>query len=229
MKQFLQNYYMISDRQNRALIPSLIPKGKNIKILDIGCHDGVYTRRIIEASGSKNVWGLEIMPENAKLAKENGVKVVIGDIEKKFPFKDNEFDVIFSNQVIEHVKDCDFFMKEVYRILKPGGVTIHSTENGSSWHNILASIFGWQIFSLTNFSHITRNIGNPLSAHSGEEAEADSWLHVRIWNYQGLNDYFKAFKYKKVKTYGAGYHPPIPYLHKIDPRHAHFITTVAIK
>lgn len=229
MKKILKDYYMISDRQNRELILSLMPRGKSIKILDLGCHDGEYTKKIAKASGSNNVWGLEIMPDNASKAKKNGIKVVIGDLEKKFPFRDNEFDVIHSNQVIEHVKDCDFFMKEVYRILKPGGVTIHSTENGSSWHNILASIMGWQIFSLTNFSHLTRNIGNPLSAHMGEEAEPDSWLHIRIWNYQGLNDYFKQFKYKKVKTYGAGYHPPVPFLDRFDPRHAHFIITKAVK
>lgn len=37
------------------------------------------------------------------------------------PFKDNTFDVIFCNHVLEHVEDSHQCMKELYRIMKPGG------------------------------------------------------------------------------------------------------------
>lgn len=37
------------------------------------------------------------------------------------PFKDNEFDVIFCNHVLEHVDDADVCMRQLYRIMKPGG------------------------------------------------------------------------------------------------------------
>lgn len=37
------------------------------------------------------------------------------------PFKDNTFDVVFCNHVLEHVEDSDKCMKELYRIMKPGG------------------------------------------------------------------------------------------------------------
>jgi SAM-dependent methyltransferase len=37
------------------------------------------------------------------------------------PFKDNEFDVIFCNHVLEHVDDDRQCMRELYRVMKPGG------------------------------------------------------------------------------------------------------------
>lgn len=37
------------------------------------------------------------------------------------PFEDNTYDVIFCNHVLEHVEDADQCMKELYRIMKPGG------------------------------------------------------------------------------------------------------------
>lgn len=37
------------------------------------------------------------------------------------PFKDNEFDVILCNHVLEHIPDDTKAMKELYRVLKPGG------------------------------------------------------------------------------------------------------------
>lgn len=39
----------------------------------------------------------------------------------KAPFEDNTFDVIFCNHVLEHVEDANQCMKELYRIMKPGG------------------------------------------------------------------------------------------------------------
>jgi SAM-dependent methyltransferase len=40
------------------------------------------------------------------------------------PFEDNTFDVIFCNHVLEHVEDANQCMKELYRIMKPGGFGI---------------------------------------------------------------------------------------------------------
>ncbi len=39
----------------------------------------------------------------------------------KAPFEDNTFDVIFCNHVLEHVEDAHQCMRELYRIMKPGG------------------------------------------------------------------------------------------------------------
>lgn len=39
----------------------------------------------------------------------------------KLPFKDNSYDVIFCNHVLEHIPDDTKAMQELYRVLKPGG------------------------------------------------------------------------------------------------------------
>ncbi|GAB4201686.1 MAG: hypothetical protein Fur0023_06510 [Bacteroidia bacterium] len=45
------------------------------------------------------------------------------------PFRDNEFDYVVTFQVIEHIKDDKTFVKEIYRVLKPGGKFIVTTPN----------------------------------------------------------------------------------------------------
>lgn len=48
------------------------------------------------------------------------------------PFKgidDNSFDVVVSFQVIEHIEDDEFFLREIHRVLKPGGKAVISTPN----------------------------------------------------------------------------------------------------
>jgi len=46
-----------------------------------------------------------------------------------FPFEDNSFDSIVTFQVIEHVKDDEGFIKEIHRVLKPGGTALITTPN----------------------------------------------------------------------------------------------------
>jgi ubiquinone/menaquinone biosynthesis C-methylase UbiE len=169
------------------------------------------------------------MEDAARVATESGVKVNISDLQKKFPYDSNSMDVVHANQVIEHVPDLDHFMSEIHRVLKPGGITVISTENGSSWCNIFASIMGWQIFSLTNFSSRASGIGNPFAIYRGDVGQVDSWTHKTIFNYSGLVEYFSVFGFDKVSAKGAGYFPLPAMLGRIDPRHSHFITVCARK
>lgn len=81
---------------------------------------------------------------------------------KGIALENESIDVVFSNQVIEHLYETDKFISEIYRILKPGGYAVISTENLSSWHNIFALILGWQPFSLSNISSLRSSIGNPF-------------------------------------------------------------------
>lgn len=41
-----------------------------------------------------------------------------------FPFQDNEFDSVIANEVFEHVFNLDNFLREIYRVLKPGGILL---------------------------------------------------------------------------------------------------------
>jgi ubiquinone/menaquinone biosynthesis C-methylase UbiE len=51
------------------------------------------------------------------------------DLNKKLPFTDNSFDLVYSRFVIEHLQDPDQTYQEVYRVLKPGGYFIILTPN----------------------------------------------------------------------------------------------------
>jgi len=48
---------------------------------------------------------------------------------KKAPFKDNQFDVVLSNAVLEHVDNLEMFYREVARITKPNGLSYHLYHN----------------------------------------------------------------------------------------------------
>ena len=80
---------------------------------------------------------LHIAPEQCfihKFRRQSNLNYLTGDLESpiadihfdlhEIPLEDNRFDVVFCNHVMEHVKDPLQCMREIYRVMKPGGWAI---------------------------------------------------------------------------------------------------------
>ena len=100
---------------------------KSGKLLDIGCCDGEFSSPLIKKGFE--CYGLEFMKEAIIDSKKKGIRVREGSFLNPFPFEDNFFDIVFAGEVIEHTIDDSFFLSEVKRVLKPGGILILTTPN----------------------------------------------------------------------------------------------------
>ena len=211
----------------RNIIQSLPSKVE--KLLDLGCDDGAWTSQLTRQSQAEETVGVDIVQERLDQAHKKGVVTINADLSENIPLPSNEFDLIHANQVIEHVPDIDCFAAEIFRLLRPDGRVILSTENTSSWHNIFASIFGWQIFSSTNVSVKKLGIGNPWALHRGEQDHLQTWTHKVIFSYRGLKEFCEVHGFRVIRIRGAGYYPLPAWLGDVDVRYAHFITVVCEK
>lgn len=224
MKSILRRIYEDATKLNHKNIQNLFEKNQDALFLDLGCDDGELSLMMADKIGTRKIHGVEIVAKQITLSEKKGIRVKNFDLNNVFDFEDNFFDVVHANQVIEHICNSDNFLFEIQRILKPGGYAIISTENASSWCNIFASMMGWQIFSLTNFSGKKQSIGNPFSLHRGVEKDLESWKHVRIYNIRGLKEYFETFGFIVEKIKGAGYFPFPSIFGDFDKTHCHFMT-----
>ena len=233
LNAFLTRMYAAASDLNRANLISLLRAGtlgNAERLIDIGCDDGAWTAQLAQAAGAREVHGVEIVAEAAEAAEQKGIRV--WRIDANVPLQgvpDDSFDAVHSNQVIEHVTDVDTFVSEIYRILKPGGYAVVSTENGSSWHNVGAAVLGWQIFSSTNVSGRVAGLGNPFALQRGKAAFSPAWRHKTIFNYRGLLEMFVVHGFREVTMRGAGYFPLPAWLGRLDVRHSAFITIGARK
>jgi SAM-dependent methyltransferase len=187
----------------------MLERDPKARVLDLGCGDGELTARVAAAVGTKEVYGVDVNEESLEKAKARGIITVKHDLNKfPYPFETNTFDVVVSNQVIEHLYYPIRFLREVYRILKPGGYAIISTENLASWDNIIALLLGYTPFSM-EFDEGLVKLGNPLSPHNREVRAGYTHPHVRIFTYKGLIEAIKTVGFKVEKVAGAGHIIPI--------------------
>lgn len=103
------------------------------KVLDIGAGQGALVLELLERGA--DAYGLEPGDEFADLARrrlqdagENPARIVVAPGEK-LPFPDNTFDYAISLQVLEHVVAAGPILREIQRVLKPGGRAYVSCEN----------------------------------------------------------------------------------------------------
>ena len=88
------------------------------RILDNGCGLGTYLAAFAPYSNER--YGLEIERDRAISALEFSDGIVQG-VGEHVPFADNTFDLVFSNEVIEHVEDDALYAAEMARVTRPGG------------------------------------------------------------------------------------------------------------
>jgi SAM-dependent methyltransferase len=98
--------------------------------IDCGCGAGEYVRAL--AALGVDAWGIEYNAEKIGEAQRLGElpegRVAVGDIEA-IEFADERFDIALVNEVLEHVPRDDRGIREVHRILKPGGVALIFSPN----------------------------------------------------------------------------------------------------
>ena len=75
----------------------------------------------MESFGFENVIGVELLEDYVDYARSKGRNVLEGDIHN-LPFESEKFDIVYCRHTIEHSLNPDFAIKELYRVLRNGGV-----------------------------------------------------------------------------------------------------------
>ena len=144
MHQLETHYWWFVGR--RAIVASLLDEtlkahrarlragDASLALLDIGCGTGANLPMLTKAVGEKGrVWALDYSPLALQFAarefKENSqqksVPLLRGDA-TRLPFADGSFDVVTMLDVLEHVEDDGAAVREIYRVLAPGGAFVLS-------------------------------------------------------------------------------------------------------
>jgi len=101
--------------------------GNDLRILDVGCGDGVISEPLVKAG--HYVTALDL-PTIATAANKSKVSALIAGDAETLAFPDVTFDLVIASEVLEHLWAPESFVSEAYRTLKPHGSLIIETPEG---------------------------------------------------------------------------------------------------
>jgi len=228
MGGYLRRVFRETEAENRRAILDLLPAGTGGRMLDMGTGDGVFAASVAEHLDADNVVGVEFLPHKAAEARRRGIDVIEADLEERLPLDDSQFRVIHANQVIEHLRHTDTFLSEIRRLLTPDGVALISTNNLSSWHNVISLAAGLQPSPM----HVSDEliVGNPLNPEDGWSHEDRGRIHLRLFTARALTELCAHHGLRGVEVRTVGYYPLPPAVGRlatrVDRLHGAFLTGI---
>lgn len=128
------------------------------KILDVGCGNGAFAS-IVKQKNDAEVWGIELMEEEAKAAEAVLDKVFVGVCEKYIDgLPEQYFDVIYFNDVLEHLADPYSVLDTLKSKLALNGVIISSLPNVRFYRTFSKVVFSkdWKYdeFGIMDKTHL---------------------------------------------------------------------------
>jgi ubiquinone/menaquinone biosynthesis C-methylase UbiE len=107
------------------LLPSLRP---GMRLLDVGCGPGSITRGLAERVAPGDVIGLDLSKDTLEDARRDAAARGLRNLTFQegsvyaLPFPDASFDVVYAHQVFQHLRERDAALREMLRVLRPGGL-----------------------------------------------------------------------------------------------------------
>lgn len=100
------------------------------------------------------------------------------------PFQDATFDLVLSFDVFEHIPDSDAHLKEVRRVLKPGGWYLLQTPN--KWSNTIFETIRWRSFNAWRSDHCSLHSARELEERFGRNGFTVEFADVPV-----VTDFFR--------------------------------------
>ncbi|GIW59911.1 MAG: hypothetical protein KatS3mg087_0977 [Patescibacteria group bacterium] len=175
------------------------------KVLDAGGGDGFYTK-LVHSLSAAQITLFDFDPRALDSARQNlqgldRIAIQQGSV-MELPFPDNTFDKIICTEVLEHVPDDNLAMRELLRVLKPGGKLAVTVPN----HNFP---FLWD-----PVNWIAQNIFHkPIKKSPFDDFFAGIWYgHTRLYQVDSLHDQLRQAGFR-VHDLQAVTHWSLPFNH----------------
>lgn len=193
-----------------AQIIDIVVAARPSRTLDIGCGRGFLLERLA-AHGLTGLTGMDVFDD----VPEGSFDYVRGDVTKPLPLPEAAFDVVVAGEIIEHVPNPDDLVREMRRVLVPGGTLVISTPNLVSWANRILVPFGIQPLGTETSSEIA--LGRRLKVlGQGNQVQG----HLKVFTHRALGELLERYDFTVTERLGvpAFFPPPVDRVDRLFSR-----------
>ncbi len=175
-------------------IYKIINLPENASIVDLGCRNAGYLNGIIETFPGKVVKavGVDVTDKDfSAIPYSSPVELKVMNCAGHLEFADNSFDLVLAKELLECITDKTTFVKEIYRILKPGGTVL-----------CINTDFDSIIYNGETKDLITKAIHAYAITKQGWMDDLDSWMGRRTYSVFQNSGFFESsiFIHSVVET-----------------------------
>lgn len=155
------------------------------KALELGCGTGFFLLNLRQAGVLQEGHVTDISPGMVEAAKRNAEQLGftidgrVADAER-IPYDDDTFDLVVGHAVLHHIPDVERAMREVVRVLKPGGRFVFAGEPttiGDFYARRLGRLTWWATTRVTQLPGLRETWGRPKEELAEQsEAAALEWV-----------------------------------------------------
>ena len=165
-----------------------------LSLLDVGCGPGTITVEFAERLAPGRVVGMDASADVIAKASEfvaPNLSFEVGDA-YALPYPDDSFDIVHAHQVLQHVSRPVEVLRELRRVVKPGGVVAARDVDyaGTIWYPELPGLELWmRVYQATHRGNGGEpNAGRRLKAWALEAGFAEVETRASIWNFSDATD-----------------------------------------
>jgi SAM-dependent methyltransferase len=185
----------LADSVNRFLLERIRSAHPSGRILDIPAGRGVLSRLFDEAGF--DVTPADLFPEALNW---EGRKAIRADMNAPLPFAAAAFDVVVSQEGVEHLENLALFFRECRRVLRPAGSLWITTPNFLDLSSRLA-------FFLTGMKSFHAGFPNEDSTLWGREGDRLYHGHAFTLTYFQIRYLLRVVGFREVRLWGLGSSP----------------------
>jgi len=141
--------FVFAGPERSALFREWVGRGR--RVLDLGCRYGALTRHYLDGN---EVVGVDVDRDALAKVAALGVQAVWADVEEPLPFDDASFDVVVAGELLEHLRHPQRLVRDVRRVLRPGGSFVGSIPNVYRLKNRLLFLAGREPDFATDPTHL---------------------------------------------------------------------------
>jgi SAM-dependent methyltransferase len=132
------------------ILAELLKKYVKGVVLDYGCAGGKRFEELRSHNPAKLI-AFDLVMDPEAVSRRDKVDALIQADGKNLPFDDGSFDFILANHVIEHIDDLNAVLREIHRVLAPGGTLLLGVPTLSTLTFYMYYPFSYILYQLMRF------------------------------------------------------------------------------